>query len=220
MRKIREILRLHALGYSVRDIGRSCGVAASTVSLCLQRAAAAGLTWPLPTDLDETGLEQRLYRRPALPPAAHRPQPDWARLDQELRQKGVTLLQLWDEYRQQTPTPPATPSSVTTTTSGGRPRTWCSARSTKPARSASSTTRGRPSPLSTPTPGKSGPPSCSWPAWAPAITPMSKRLPRRTSPRGFWPMCTPSRSSAAFRRWSCRTTPRPGCAPRLSTTRS
>jgi transposase len=103
MRKIREILRLHALGYSVRDIGRSCGVAASTVSLCLQRAAAAGLTWPLPTDLDETVLEQRLYRRPALPPAAHRPQPDWARVDQELRQKGVTLLQLWDEYRQQTP---------------------------------------------------------------------------------------------------------------------
>lgn len=95
-RKIREILRLRALGYSVHDISRSCGVAASTVSVCLRRAAAAGLTWPLSPDLDETALEQRLYRRPALPPAAHRPQPDWAHVDQELRQKGVTLLPRWD----------------------------------------------------------------------------------------------------------------------------
>jgi len=95
MRKIHEILRLRALGYSVRDISQSCGVAASTVSMCLQRAAAAGLTWPLPPDLDETALEQRLYRRPALSPAAHRPQPDWAHVDQARRQKGVTLLQLW-----------------------------------------------------------------------------------------------------------------------------
>jgi hypothetical protein len=73
MRKIHEILRLRALGYSVRDSSQSGGVAASTVSMGLQRAAAVGLTWSLPPDLDETAREQRLYRRPALSPAATGP---------------------------------------------------------------------------------------------------------------------------------------------------
>jgi hypothetical protein len=48
MRRIRELLRLkHACGATDRAIARSVGVARSTVALSLERAAAAGLTWPL-----------------------------------------------------------------------------------------------------------------------------------------------------------------------------
>jgi hypothetical protein len=60
MRKIHDILRLKwACGLSDRQIARSCGVARSTVAEGLRRAAA-GLTWPLPPDLDEATLERRL----------------------------------------------------------------------------------------------------------------------------------------------------------------
>ena len=60
MRKIQEVLRLHAAGRSQQDISRSCGIGRSTVGEYLQRAHAAGLSWPLPDDLDTAGLERRL----------------------------------------------------------------------------------------------------------------------------------------------------------------
>jgi len=53
MRKIREILRMNALGLSTRQIGHSLQVARSSVGEYLKRAAAAGLSWPLPEELDE-----------------------------------------------------------------------------------------------------------------------------------------------------------------------
>ena len=49
MRKIREILRLVWLcNQSRRDIASSCGVGKSTVDDTINRAVAAGLSWPLP----------------------------------------------------------------------------------------------------------------------------------------------------------------------------
>ena len=62
MRKIKEVLRLkysHAL--SERQIARSCGISRSTVAEYLMRARAAGLGWPLPDDLDEAGIEAKLF---------------------------------------------------------------------------------------------------------------------------------------------------------------
>ena len=54
MRTIREILRLKwDCRRSNREIAQSCKIARSTVAECLARAAAAGLTWPLPPDLDD-----------------------------------------------------------------------------------------------------------------------------------------------------------------------
>ena len=44
MRQIRQMLRLHRDGVSAREIGRTLGVARSTVQDNLKRAAAAGLT--------------------------------------------------------------------------------------------------------------------------------------------------------------------------------
>jgi hypothetical protein len=62
MRTIKDMLRLKwACGLSNRQVAASCGVARSTVAETLYRATAAGLSWPLPEDLDDAQLETRLY---------------------------------------------------------------------------------------------------------------------------------------------------------------
>ena len=68
-----------------------------TVTAYLQRAGAAGVSWPLPADLDDTTLEARLFPRPAL--ATDRTLPVWAEVHQELKKPGVTLALLWQEHR-------------------------------------------------------------------------------------------------------------------------
>jgi transposase len=72
-------------------------VGLGTVAAYLQRARAAGLSWPLPADLDDGALEARLFPRPAL--ASDRAVPAWADVHQELKKAGVTLALLWQEYR-------------------------------------------------------------------------------------------------------------------------
>ena len=64
MRRLRDLLRLkyHA-GLSHRAIARACAMGLGTVTAYLQRAAAAGLAWPLPDDLDDGALEARLFCR-------------------------------------------------------------------------------------------------------------------------------------------------------------
>jgi IS30 family transposase len=47
MRRIRQMLRLARDGVSAREIGRTLGVARSTIQDNLKRAAVAGLAWPL-----------------------------------------------------------------------------------------------------------------------------------------------------------------------------
>ena len=106
MRQIKEILRLkHELKLSVREIARSCAVAASTVGDYLKRAEAAGISWPLGEEWTEEQILERLLgpAEPA-PVVAAAAVPDWAQVHQELRRKGVTLRLLWQEYRQAHPT--------------------------------------------------------------------------------------------------------------------
>jgi transposase len=105
MRKIKEVLRLQAAGQSQRVIARSVGVARSTVKEYLQRAEAAGLSWPLPEELSESALEVRLFPPPP-ESAVCRPLPDWPTIQEELkagRRKGVTLQLLWLEYKEANP---------------------------------------------------------------------------------------------------------------------
>ena len=60
MRRLRELLRLkYDAGLSHRAIAQACAVGLGTVTTYLQRATAAGLTWPLPDDLDDAALEAR-----------------------------------------------------------------------------------------------------------------------------------------------------------------
>ena len=98
MRKIKEVLRLAALGQSPGAIGQSLRIGQNTVRRYLRRAEEAGLVWPLPADLGDEALEALLF--PALPAAGtDRPVPDWAEVQRELRRKGVTLQLLWLEYK-------------------------------------------------------------------------------------------------------------------------
>ena len=100
MRNIREVLRLRwEQGLSHRQIVASCHIGQGTVVEYLRRAAAAGLTWPLPEGLTDLDLELRLFPPPTAIAAPERPLPDWEVVHRELRKKGVTLLLLWEEYR-------------------------------------------------------------------------------------------------------------------------
>src|SRR3990172_13371083 len=100
MRKIREALRLCLEeGLSPRQTGIAVGLPRTTVRLYPERAAAVGLGWPLPPELDDRELEERLFGRAAPPPTDQRPIPGWALVHRELRRKSVTLALLWAEYR-------------------------------------------------------------------------------------------------------------------------
>jgi len=105
MRKIREILRLvWSCDLSRRDAARTCAVGKSTVNDIINRAIATGLSWPLPFDLDDDALEQRLYP-PAVSPVSRKlAQPDWQSLHDELiKHKKLTLMLLWQEYKEGDP---------------------------------------------------------------------------------------------------------------------
>src|SRR3974390_2444568 len=102
MRKIREVLRLKAGGFSKRRIAASLGISATAAMECVQRARRAGLRWPLPEGLSDDVLEQRLYPPPIVKDE-QRPLPNWAEIHRELKRPGVTLQLLWQEYREQHP---------------------------------------------------------------------------------------------------------------------
>jgi transposase len=100
MRQIRQLLRLDHDGVSAREIGRRLGVARSTIQDYLHRAKAVGLAWPLPTDLTDERLEQRLFTRAGVKSGfRRRAEPDWAALARELKRPGVNFTVLWEEYR-------------------------------------------------------------------------------------------------------------------------
>lgn len=104
MRKIKEVLRLRwANGLSKRQTAMSCGISRPAVDEYLRRAEAAGLSWPLPNELDDGALERLLF--PAAPglSAQARGIPDWSEINRELKRKGVTLFLLWQEYRERHP---------------------------------------------------------------------------------------------------------------------
>jgi transposase len=101
MRKIKEVLRLKFDNQlSKRQIAQSCSIAHSTVSEYLRRFRQATLSWPLPENIDDNQLEQLLFPHPQIGSPHRRPQPDWAYIHQELRRKGVTLMLLWQEYKE------------------------------------------------------------------------------------------------------------------------
>ena len=100
MRKLRQALRLAwEAGLGLRPIGHSLGLSPTTVGEYLRRAEIAGLTWPLPAELDDATLEARLFPGASPLPLQERPLPDFASVHRELRRKGVTLALLWQEYK-------------------------------------------------------------------------------------------------------------------------
>ena len=106
MRKIKEVLRLRFdLGLTQEQIARSCNIAQPTVHRYLERAAAAGLSWPLTADIDNRRIEELLFpTTPGWEPRTIRPIPDLGAIHQQLQaNKHVTLQLLWEEYRENNP---------------------------------------------------------------------------------------------------------------------
>ncbi|MDA8250597.1 MAG: IS21 family transposase [Rhodospirillales bacterium] len=102
MRQIREVLRLKfgEAKLSERAIALQLGVARSTIQDYMARISAAGLTWPLPDELTDAVLSERLFGRPSTQTGLRRRvEPDWAALARETKRDGVNLLILWEEYR-------------------------------------------------------------------------------------------------------------------------
>jgi transposase len=100
MRKIKEIIRLRfSAGLSYPQIAASLQISAGVAHKITKRAEAIGLSWPLPEDLDESALEKMLYYGESESASAKSPaMPDFAKIYQELKRKGVTLTLLWQEY--------------------------------------------------------------------------------------------------------------------------
>jgi transposase len=100
MRKIRDVLRYrYSTELSLEAIARALNISKGVVAKYLRLAKAASIGWPLPEGLDDAALERCLYRQSEARVSAH-VEPDYARVHQELKKKGVTLTLLWEEYRE------------------------------------------------------------------------------------------------------------------------
>jgi len=103
MRSIRETLRLkHEAHLSIRQIAGSTNRSYGVIVKYLKAAEAAGLSWPLPEDLDEDELQRRLFPD-AQPRGPSKPLPDMLALHKEMTRPHVTLKLLWDEYQAEHP---------------------------------------------------------------------------------------------------------------------
>lgn len=100
MRKVREVLRMHLEGaIAMREVARLTGLARSTVRDMVVRFQRTGLAWPVPSEMTEADLEERLYGLAGVKAGRRKqPEPDWSVVARELKRKHVTLQVLWDEY--------------------------------------------------------------------------------------------------------------------------
>ena len=107
MRKIKEVLRLtHDGALNTRQIALSLNISRSTVKDYQARAQKAGFSWPLPEDLTEEALEEKLFPPLVGTQAPAKALPDFDYIYRELKTHkkfNLTLDQLWREYREQHP---------------------------------------------------------------------------------------------------------------------
>lgn len=82
------------------------GLARSMVAQVVERAAAAGLAWPLPPETTDAVLSAAIFKRDngsSHRSVRRRAQSNWAALHLELKRPNVAFALLWDEYRQDHP---------------------------------------------------------------------------------------------------------------------
>lgn len=100
MLKTREVLRLrHKLGLSLREIGKACSCGKTTVSEILMRAKRAEIVRPI--DLSDKQLMSKLYPPTETKTSAH--EPDMEYIFHKMKKKKVTLMLLWEEYKEKHP---------------------------------------------------------------------------------------------------------------------
>ena len=104
VRKIKEVLRLHSMGLSQRQIALSCAVGQATVSDYLKAAETAALKWPAIADWDDDRLLKAVAPSRKPRDRIHPREPDYAGIRRELQtNRHVTLQLLWEEYRAANP---------------------------------------------------------------------------------------------------------------------
>ena len=96
MTKYREIIRLHSLNFSERNIALSCSVSRNTVSKVLKKADEINISWPLDETMTDDALENILF--PKEKSATNKRMPDYAYIRKELLRNGVSKKLLWSEY--------------------------------------------------------------------------------------------------------------------------
>lgn len=104
MIKLKEILRLkYEAQLPLRQIGSCLSLSIGVISKYVQRADAAGLSWPLPDDLSDQALKARLQPGRVRAESLDFAEPDFVAMERELKQKGMTRQLLWEEYVQAHP---------------------------------------------------------------------------------------------------------------------
>lgn len=97
MTKYREILRLHSLGFTQRNIMQSCGVAQKTVVKVLRRAKELNISWPLDENMTDAALEGVMFPKPGKDISTKK-MLDLTYIHKELLKNGVSKKLLWTEY--------------------------------------------------------------------------------------------------------------------------
>jgi transposase len=97
MRKIRDVLRLKLEAHlSHERTAAALSISKGVVAKYAMLASEAGLDWDQIQALDDTALHHRMLGTPRR--ASGFVQPDYGRIHQELRRKGMTLMLLWEEH--------------------------------------------------------------------------------------------------------------------------
>jgi len=100
MGKVKEILRYSAAGLSQREIAAATASSLGTVNTVLSKIREAGIADPLA--LKEHELGAIVFPSPRVSMGIH-PEPDMEYIRKELLRPGVTLNQLWTEYKEAHP---------------------------------------------------------------------------------------------------------------------
>lgn len=97
MTKYLEILRLHSLEFSGRNIATICGCSRNTVAKVLNRAKELGISWPLQNEaMTDADIEQMMFPKEQANSVRRKPNTDY--IHKELKRNGVNLKLLWTEY--------------------------------------------------------------------------------------------------------------------------
>jgi transposase len=106
MRKIRDVLTyIFDRRFSNRKTATIFGTNHSTIAKYLTRFNEAGLSWPLPEEMDDASLENLLFQKPVsvVPSKPANQLIDFAEIHEELKKKGATLAALHTEWLEQAP---------------------------------------------------------------------------------------------------------------------
>jgi transposase len=79
-------------------VSKATGVGKTSVGEFVARAKVIGITWPIPAEINDAELERRLFTPPGFHEGPTRQSPDWAKVHEEVKRRGVTLNGAVEEY--------------------------------------------------------------------------------------------------------------------------